>query len=75
MQRGLLGLVEDHPWTLQTCSFKTWFYEDLEAAWGVEKPKATFSLILVPPQQGKGSEVSPVAIITIGEEEKKGVSS
>ena len=32
-------------------------------------------LVLVPTTAGTGSEVTPVAIITVGEEEKKGVSS
>ena len=32
-------------------------------------------LALVPTTAGTGSEVTPVSIITVGEEEKKGVSS
>lgn len=33
------------------------------------------SLVLVPTTAGTGSEVTPVSIITVGEEEKRGVSS
>lgn len=50
--------------------------EDLEDAWGVGRAKGPrLALALVPTTAGTGSEVTPISIITIGDEEKRGVSS
>ena len=58
------------------CALLVGSNEDIEEAWGVANAKGPrLPLVLYPTTAGTGSEVTPISIITVGGDEKKGVSS
>ncbi|MCG7574073.1 iron-containing alcohol dehydrogenase [Phaeobacter sp. CNT1-3] len=74
---GVLGFGGGSPMDVaKLCALLLGSGEDLDQAWGVAQAKGPrLPLVLVPTTAGTGSEVTPVAIITVGDEEKRGVSS
>ena len=74
---GILGLGGGSPLDVaKLAALLAGSDEPLDDAWGVGRARGPrLPLVLAPTTAGTGSEVTPVAIVTVGEGEKRGVSS
>jgi alcohol dehydrogenase class IV len=74
---GILGLGGGSPMDVaKVAALLAGSGEDLAAAYGLGNARGPrLPLVLVPTTAGTGSEVTPIAILTTGEAEKKGVVS
>ena len=74
---GVLGLGGGSSLDVaKVAAFRLGTDQPLDQAWGVGQARGKrLPLALVPTTAGTGSEVTPVAILTVGGEEKRGISS